>query len=114
MHAEIVATPNDPPLQPFHILFKRGECVTVKAYTYRITGAHIKFYNSETLHNEQIFLRERTVDCILAGSSVDEAPQFQRLQSQVENLEKRVFTLETNLADIVTRAVAAAFAQRGL
>lgn len=105
------------PLQTFHVRYKNGDSVAVQAFTFHYQpkqGDLIKFFKSDTAENKQVLLFASEVASVIAYSYLVEAPLAIELQSQVKNLEARVSAIENNLADIVTRAVNTAFAQRGI
>lgn len=111
------APPEPPSLETFRILYKSGERDHVRAHSFSYQpkqGDLIKFFDSETTETDKILLRASEVASVIAEARTVEAPLVVEVQSQVKNLEARLSALENNLAAIVTSAVNAAFAQRGL
>jgi hypothetical protein len=109
----------------FRILYRNGERDHVQAFTFRFQAKEadvIKFFKSENVENEEIFVRASEVASVVPYSPMAEAPIVSELQSQVSVLTSRVDALENNLANNLTnivtqavnQAVDAAFTKRGL
>lgn len=107
----------DAPAQRFRIRFRDGAVWTIPATTFQRQinpDDLVRFYNAHNVENQNIFLRASDVSAIAPDSDLEVTPAIIELQQNFKLIEARVGALENGLREIVTRAVAEAFAQRGM
>lgn len=106
-----------PALETFKIRYKDGAQDYVRAFTiqFPVTGLGlITFFESAAAQNARLFLSASEVASVIPYSSMVDAPPIIEIEGRLSILTSRVDSLENNLATLITAAVNAAFAQRGL
>ena len=110
-------TQENAPEKTFCVYLRDGRTFSVHAATFTHLpnpDDHIKFLTSSGAHREDVFLRAPETAAIAPESSTVIPAPIVALQHAFEALKIRVENIENNLGDIVHRAVAKAFSDRGL
>ena len=101
----------------FCVYLRDGRTFSVAAATFAHRpnpDDHIKFIASSGAERDDVFLRAPETAAIAPESSTIIPAPIVALQHAFEALKIRVENIENNLGDIVHRAVAKAFSDRGL
>jgi len=112
----IETTAQDKSEKLFHVYLRDGRTFAVSASTFARQIASddvIKFVTSDGDERDDVFLRAPDTSAIAPESSSVLPQPLVALQNDVEGLKIRVDNIENNLGEIITRAVAEAFSQRG-
>ena len=113
----IETTQSAVPEKTFHVYLRDGRTFAVVASTFarRLNpDDHIKFITSNGADKDDVFLRAQETAAIAPESSTVVPPPLIALQNDVDSLKIQLFEMKNSLGDIVARAVAEAFSQRGL
>ena len=104
------------PDKVFVVFLRDGRTFAVTATTFARQinpDDEIKFFTSDGAEKE-IFLRAPETAAVAPESSAVPPQPLVALQREVEGIKIRVDNIENNLGEIIIRAVAEAFSQRGL
>jgi hypothetical protein len=105
------------PMKRFRVRFRDGVVWTIFATSFQREikpDDLVRFYNAHNVENQNVFLRAVDVSAIAPDLDLEVAPPIAELQENFKLIEARVSALESNIGEVVMRAVDAAFARRGM
>lgn len=112
-----ISNQTEAPVRRFRVRFIDGSVWVILAVTFQRQLSPedvVKFYKSHNVEDHHVFLRAPDVTAIAPDANLEATPPIIELQNNFKTLASRVDALENSLSDIVTSAVNAAFAARGM
>src|SRR5262245_41665045 len=104
-------------LERFRVRFHDGSTWSIAAATWRrqlTPDDEVKFDAGKNVQIDQVFFRASDVSAIAPDLQLDVEPFLSALQEQINILMARMDSLDSNLVEVVMRAVSDVLAQRGL
>jgi hypothetical protein len=104
---EISIDHDDPSEEVLHVFLNDGSKFAVSATAFQHQASPedlILFLKPDGVPDERIFLRARSVECIIPESSLRKSRSFTELRDRVDNIEARMALLENAAAQQIKDA----------